>query len=119
LIKDISNLKGIPSEKIKDFNSRFNKLLNKIPYTSKPSADVQNEWYISSLPSNIAFFVDRANKMTLGENMKEALAFEKRIIDLENKTTSVEGKTKRFNLKKNKNRKLLKIPLILKDYKKS
>jgi len=57
-------------EKIKDFNSIFNKLLNKIPTTSRPGVDVQIEWYISSLPSNIVIFVDRANKNTLVENKK-------------------------------------------------
>ena len=59
LINDLSNLKAKTGEKIKDFNSRFNKLLNKIPNTSVPSAKIQIEWYISSLPSNIAIFVDR------------------------------------------------------------
>jgi len=62
LINDLSNLKANPDEKIKYFNSRFNKLLNKIPATTKPVVDVQIEWYISSLPSNIEIFVDRANK---------------------------------------------------------
>jgi len=65
LINDLSNLKANPNEKIKDFNSRFNKFLNKIPTASKPTVDVQIEWYILSLPSNIAIFVDRANKATL------------------------------------------------------
>lgn len=70
-------------ENIKDFNSRFNRLLNKIPNASKPAVDVQIKWYISSLPSNIAIFVDRANKGTLLENLKEALAVEKIILALE------------------------------------
>jgi len=70
LINDLSNLKSSSDERIKDFNSRFNKLLNKIPTTSKPAVDMQIEWYISSLPSNIAIFVDKANKVTLVENMK-------------------------------------------------
>lgn len=50
LINDLSNLKAKPKEPIKDFNSLFNKLLNKIPTTSKTSDEVQNEWYIFSLP---------------------------------------------------------------------
>lgn len=40
LINDLSNLKSESKESIKDFNSRFNKLLNKIPATSKPSEEV-------------------------------------------------------------------------------
>lgn len=50
LINDLSNLKAKPRELIKDFNSSFNELLNKIPTASKPSDEVQNEWFISSLP---------------------------------------------------------------------
>lgn len=96
---DLSNIKASPSEIIKDFNSRFNKPLNKIRDTSKPGVDVQNEWYISALPSYITIFVDRANKMTLVENMKDALVVEKRILALENKTTSDEIKAKKFLFK--------------------
>ena len=72
-------------EPIKEFNSRFNKLLNKIPTTSKPSEKVRSKWYITTLPSNITIFVDRAAKPTLAENMKEALVVEKCIIALEKK----------------------------------
>ena len=86
LINDLSNLKVNLDERIKDFNSRFNKLLNNIRITSKPTIDVQIEWYISSLPSNIAIFVDRANKATLIEHMKESLSVERRIIALENRS---------------------------------
>jgi len=75
-----------PNEKIKDFNSRFSKLLNKILDTSNHGVHVHNEWYISALASDIAIFVDRANKTTLVENMKEALVVEKRVLSLENKT---------------------------------
>lgn len=85
LINDWSNLKYNPNEKIKYFNSRFNKLLNKILDTSRHGVDVQIEWYISALPSNIALFVDRAHKTILLDNMKESLSVEKRVIALENK----------------------------------
>lgn len=40
LINDLSNLKASPNQKINDFNSRFKKLLNKIPDTSKPGIDL-------------------------------------------------------------------------------
>ena len=40
LINDLSNLKTESREPIKDLNSRFNKLLNKIPTTSKPTEEV-------------------------------------------------------------------------------
>lgn len=40
LINDLSNLRAESKEHIKDFNSHFNKLLNKIPNASKPSEEV-------------------------------------------------------------------------------
>lgn len=40
LINDLSNLKSKLKEPVKDFNSRFNKLLNKIPAISNPSEEV-------------------------------------------------------------------------------
>jgi len=68
--------------------------LNKIPTDSKPSEQIRSEWYITALPTNIAVFVDRAGKTTLAENMKEALAMEKRINALEKKTALEERKKK-------------------------
>jgi len=50
LINDLLNLKNESRESIKDFNSCFNKLLNKIPITSKPNEEVRSEWYIFALP---------------------------------------------------------------------
>lgn len=85
LINDLSNLKTNPNEKIKDFNSIFNKLLNKILDTSKPGIDMHLEWYISALPSNIVMFVDGANKIVLLDNKKEYLSMEKRVLALDKK----------------------------------
>src|SRR3984885_9792290 len=69
LINDLSNLRIESREPIKQFNSRFNKLLNKILTNDKPSEQIRSEWYIIALPSNISIFVDRAKKPTLAENM--------------------------------------------------
>ena len=92
LINALSNLKSESKEPIKDFNSQFNKLLNKIPTTFKPCEEVRSEWYISALPSNIAIFIDRFAKPTLAENMKEAIVVEKNIIALEKKNAIEERK---------------------------
>jgi len=113
LINDISNLKANTDEKIQYFNSIFNKLLNKIPATSKPVVDVQIEWYISSLPSNIAIFVDRANKVTLVENMKEALSAEIRILSLEKRSQTNETKIKKVTFKDDSKNKTSKDPFDL------
>ena len=94
LINDLSNLKYEPKKPLKDFNSHFNKLFNKIPTTSKPSDEVQNEWYISALPSNSSIFVDRAAKPTLAENMKDAIVVEKCILAVKRKNVVDERKSK-------------------------
>lgn len=97
-------------EPIKEFNSRFNKLLNKIPITSKPSEKIRSEWYITALPSNIAIFVDRAAKPTLAKNMKEALSVEKRIISLEEKAALEDRKSKKVSFKDDSKKKTPKDP---------
>lgn len=66
---------------------------------SKPSDEVQNEWYISALPSNSAIFVDKAAKPTLAENMKEVIAVEKRILAVEKKNVVDERKSKNVSFR--------------------
>ena len=88
-------------------------LLNKIPTTSKPSEEVRSEWYISTLPSNIAIFVDRENKKTLADNMKEEIAIEKRIIALEKKNAIEELKSKKVTFKEDPKKKQSKDPFDL------
>ena len=110
LVHDLSNLRIKSREPIKEFNSRFNKLLNKIPTDDKPSEQVRIEWYITALPSNIAIFVDRAKQPKLAENMKEALAVEKSVIALEKKTALEERKSKKVSFKDNSKKKNIKDP---------
>ena len=110
LINDLSNLRIESKEPIKEFNSRFNKLLNKIPTTSKPIEQIKSEWYIISLPSNITIFVDRAAKLTLAKNMKEALAIEKCIIALEKKAALEDRKSKKVSFKDDSKKKTPKDP---------
>lgn len=118
LINDLCILRVELKEPIKDFNSHFNKLLNKIPSTSKLSEEVQSEWYISTLPSNIAIFVDRANKTTLANNMKEAITIEKRFIALVKKIFVEERKSKKVYFKEYPKKKQSKDPLDLEGLKK-
>ena len=105
LINDLYNLRAKSREPVKDFNLRFNKLLNKIPTSSKSSEEVRSEWYIYALPSNIAIFVDRANKTTLVDNMKEAIVVEKCIIALEKKNIFEERKSKKVSFKEDPKKK--------------
>jgi len=110
LINDLSNLRTESREPIKEFNSCFNKLLNKIPTASKPNEKVGSEWYIAALPSNIAIFVERVAKTTLVENMKEAIAVEKCSIALEKKATLEDRKSKKVSFKDDSKKKMAKDP---------
>lgn len=113
LINNLSNIKANPNEKIKDFNSRFNELLNKIPDTYKPGFDVQIEWYISILPTNITIFIVRANRATLVDNMKESIDVAKEILSLEKKTAQEERKSKKATFKEEPKKKTPKYPFDL------
>jgi len=113
LINDLYNLRAESREPIKYFNLRFNKILNKIPTTSQPSEEVRCEWYITTLPSNIAIFADRDNKTTLSENMKEAIAVEKHVIALERKSAIEDRKSKKVNFKEDSKKKQEKYPFDL------
>lgn len=98
---------------IKDFNSKFKKFLNEISASSIPAVDVKIEWYISSRPSNIEIFVVRANKVTLIENMKEAVSTERRIIALEKRPQIEERKSKKVTFKEDSKKKAPKDPFDL------
>lgn len=113
LINELSNLKAKKEEKVKYFNSQFNKLLNKIPTLSAPGVDLQIEWYISSVPSNIALLVDRENLATLANNMKANLYVEKHIISLEKKTSQEDKKSKKVNFRDDSKKKAPKYPFDL------
>lgn len=111
-------MKAEPKEHIKNLNSHFNKLLNKIPTTSKPSEEVQNEWYIFAPRSNTTIFVDRGAKPTLAENMKEAIAVEKHILALEKKNTLEERKSKKVTFRDESKKKVTKDPYDMEGLKK-
>jgi hypothetical protein len=79
LLVELSKIKMGPKEKIKYFNQRFLKLLNKISETPKPGLDIHINFYSSALPISIAMFVKHANTNILTEAMQEALDVEKEI----------------------------------------
>lgn len=72
---EISGIRMNENEKVKDFNERFISLLNKIPI--KHVEAVQIEYYVSTLPPNIAMFVKTQRKLTLVDNFAEAIHVEK------------------------------------------
>jgi hypothetical protein len=76
LLVELSKIRMGPKERIKDFNKRFLKLLNKMSQTSKPGLDIPIDFYSSALQVSISMFVKRASKNTLNEAMQYALDVE-------------------------------------------
>jgi hypothetical protein len=93
LLVELSKIRMGPKERIKYFNQRFLKLLNKMPETSKPGLDIQIDFYSSALPVSIAMFVKRESKNTLTEAMQEALDVEKEISSIASKSPSEDSRS--------------------------
>lgn len=74
---------------------------------------MRSEWYITALPSNLAIFVDSANKPILVENMKEAIVIEKHNMALEKKNAIEEWKCKKVSFKEDPTKKKPKDPFNL------
>jgi len=79
LLKELGSLKMEGKEKVKDFNQRFTRILNKFAADTKPHDSIIVDYYTSALPTNIAQFVKRAVKPTLLENCGEAIVVEKHL----------------------------------------
>ena len=60
---------------MKDFNQRFNNLLNWI--LENPAESIQVEFYTTALPPTIDMFVKALEKRTLAENFLESIKLEK------------------------------------------
>jgi len=65
LLKELGSLKMKPKEKVKDFNQRFNHILNKFVVDTKPHDSITVDYYTPALSTNIAQFVKQAAKPTL------------------------------------------------------
>lgn len=64
-------------EKVKDFNQRFNHILNKFLENIKPHDSITIDYYTSTLPASVTQFVKRTVKQTLMENNEDATTIEK------------------------------------------
>ena len=79
---NLSSLKMIPKENVKDFNQRFLTLKNKIPIDSMPAKNLLVAYYTKALHNNIAMWLKRSKKNTLLESFEEAVLIEKDILSL-------------------------------------
>lgn len=77
LLKELGSLEVQGKEKLKDFNQRFLRKLNKFAVDTKPHDSITVNYYMSTLPTRIAQLVKRDAKPTLLENCKEEIAVEK------------------------------------------
>jgi len=69
---NLSSLKMIPKENVKDFNQRFLTLKNKIPIGSMPVESLIVVYYSKALHNNISIWVKRSKKNTLLEAFEKA-----------------------------------------------
>jgi hypothetical protein len=69
---NLSSLKMIPKENVKDFNQRFLMLKNKIPIGSMPVESLIVVYYAKALHNNISIWVKRSKKNTLLEAFEKA-----------------------------------------------
>jgi hypothetical protein len=60
------------NERIRDFNLRFNKTLNKIPEDKRPNDPVILGCYKNSMPPNVKFAIRASQMDTLEEEMTKA-----------------------------------------------
>jgi hypothetical protein len=69
------------NERIRDFNLRFNKILNKIPEDKRPNDPVILGFYKNSMPPNVKFTIRTSQIDTLDEAMTKATMMEEIMIE--------------------------------------
>ena len=79
---NLSSLKMIPKENVKDFNQRFLTLKNKIPIDLMPTDRLIVAYYTKALHNNIAIWVKKSKNSTLLEAFEEESQIEKDILSL-------------------------------------
>jgi len=77
LLKEMDSLTMEPKEKVKEFNQRFNHILNNFTIDTKPHDSITVDYYTSALSTNIVDFIKQAMKPMLSENFQEAIDMEK------------------------------------------
>jgi hypothetical protein len=85
---EISSLKMIPKEKLKDFNQRFLKLKKNIPTNLMPAKSLIIAYYAKAFHNNVAIWVKRSKKNMLLEAFDEASQIEKDILRLKDNLNS-------------------------------
>lgn len=65
LLKELGSLKMEGKDKVKDFNQRFVRILNKFVADTKPHDSIAVDYYTSALPTTITQFFKRAAKRLL------------------------------------------------------
>lgn len=54
LLKELGSVEIEGKEKVKDFNQRFTRILNNFAADTKPDDSIAVDYYMSTLPTNIA-----------------------------------------------------------------
>lgn len=77
LLKELGSLKMEGKEKVKGFNQRFTRILNKFVAETKTHDSIIVDYYTSALPTTIVQFTKWVVKPTVLARCKEAIVFEK------------------------------------------
>jgi hypothetical protein len=70
------------NERIRDFNLRFNKNMNKIPEDKRPNEPVILSCYKNVIPPNVQFSIRTSQIDTLKEEMTKATKMEEIMIEM-------------------------------------
>jgi len=88
-------------EKVKDFNIRFNFLLNRIPVNARPTDEVLMEFYITTIHIPTTMWVKRSNAQTLQGAIDEVVKVKHEMISLIACHHTTKGKKASQSSKKN------------------
>lgn len=80
LVKQFGSIKMGEKEKVKYLNKKFNRILNKFPWSMQLYDSISIDYYTDSLPTNISQFVKRVEKVTLSLNFGEVVVVKKDLL---------------------------------------
>lgn len=78
-LKELGSLKMEQKEKVKYFDLRFNRIMDKFSVETKPHDSITIDYNTSTLSTSIAWFIKRVARPTLIEKYEEAIVVEKEL----------------------------------------
>jgi hypothetical protein len=79
LLKELEGIRQTESEIVKDFGSRFERLLYQIPQSHRPEEKYLSYLYTNGLQGHLSFLLSKKNPKTLAEAHRMAIRIEKNL----------------------------------------